>query len=1141
MDLRMVLKAIFPDRAVLDQVMSATLAFQKAQEAGNHRLIAQQREVVAQMIRTGAITREQLGSYNSALTGISTGAVRAGNALETMGQKGKFTVRVLEAFVLYRGFVFLQQGIFNTTRSLIDLNHQVSLIMTQLPNFGAGQRGFLTGNIIDVAKKTGQSFQDVAEAEYQIASAGLEAAESIRILNLVSKAAVAGGTSVSNSFNSALAQINAFGLGMESMSMVLDKQFNLVKRGIFSYEQFTKVSAIVAESFDNAGQSIDTANASLAAISQVFTGPQINRGATALRNFALAVAQTPEKFAAIGVSVTDVNGDFRDFIDILEDLEVRLASLSESEKAKILHEILPQKKEGQAIQALLGQMDALKRNYVEQRLALGDLDKVFKTVSGDIQTQMGILKNNVQPGFQFLTEGVGSITTGLNNMEKALPGVTSSLIAMTTAVLGLALATAYLRKIEFAGGPTRRANFIAGLTQPLGTGKFGKHLTPASIGLGIGSIALGTGLGASSTEGPNFGTALGGMAAAGAVGFALGGPAGAGVAAAGTGLSYLFSAMDAQSKEKARLAARSFTDAIAEELKKSGGDIGQALKGIITGAGDKQIDFASFQEALANPGQVTTATYQYYERAKALEKFRSGEKLRIARTVPTDMFGLGFSEGIQYEDVTSESQLTRERLGKNAVIEQLGSGGSLGIMTAYGEAREARRSAAEPATRAAIALAAQGSGLTTDEAVAQTVAAAVSEGIKKSFSDNDVFRGPAEKLALALDNATEQGLIEESDAATIMEQFASFGLMGAPTGGRSVAAQLGLTSEDLKDFKGAVAALTPIIDQIKGDFGLAADVFENLGEEGKNLAKVFREISTMVQGFSTLKALESIVVPGSMNTNPEYQRILAQLGPAYKERNEAKAGLGGAWPFNIGAQMRYEAADAKVNALNAQMRAVPEPFTEDSGLLDKLGIDKAQVTSMMTEKLQAKLGEIQAGSGKSLTEALVEYLTTGGSPLAKAFSIPGGTSLADQLELAAEAVADGLIPSIDFTADQLMGFSKEFRELNRGLYKANLLMEFQRIGEFIGLPKDYLVPVMKNIVEATRIGAQDLRSILEDPAKLAELLTNIEFGDIEVDNSTNMTVTFRVEGMINAEQATQAVDMIMAEMNNRANRRVGSR
>lgn len=599
LDLRLVIETLFPNKAVLDRAMAAIKGFQEGQVQKNQALIQQNREIITQMARMGQLSGEQLNILNRTMSNmrasgaafgpLEDGARKAEAAIAGIGTQSKFAVRVLEAFVLYRGFVFLEQGAINTTRALVDLNHQLTLVQTQLPDMGAGQRGFLSRGALDVARETGRSFSEVGRTLYQISSAGFTASQSIDILRLSAKAAVVGGLSdMSVAFDSALASMTAFGISSDQLESVLDKQFAAVRRGIFTYEQFGTQVGVLSEAFAQAGQSIDVTYAAMATVSQVFTGPQFTRGATGLRNLAEALTQHRDDFESFGVAVVDTDGNIRNLLNVLEDFSRVLDGLPTGERARIISTILPDVREQAGISALLANMDDLRRNYVEQRLAIGELDERYRMFNKDALTQGQILRNNVQSGFTPLAHTVGTIIVGFNGIEDLLPGFTSGIVGLTGAITALSLAMAYLNK-EVAEGVTRGQAFMATMGAPMGKGPVFGRITPVMAGASILSAAVGSGFANRFATGQdNFswgglgGSVLAG-GAAGTLGFAAGPQVGAVttvIGAVSAGLTYALQSWRDEMPES----AKTFAEIFAQEFEDRSGDVAASFVAAVSKA-----------------------------------------------------------------------------------------------------------------------------------------------------------------------------------------------------------------------------------------------------------------------------------------------------------------------------------------------------------------------------------------------------------------------------------------------------------------------------------------------------------------------------------------------------------------------------
>lgn len=438
-----------------------------------------QKRIKTQTAAGTSATNQQARAAHGAAAGfaaVGASAKAAGQSVQEVGRFGKFAFDVMTAFALYKGFVFLKTQVEEFIRSLVDLEHEIAIVQTQLNHLGQDFRPAISTKVIKTAQETGLAFSSVAKAEFEVVSANIAVADSFEIVDLAARAAVAGGMKDAElAFNAALSQVNAFGLANDQFGEVFDKQFNLIKRGIFTYEQFATVVGSVSEAFGSTGQDIETANASLAAISQVFTGKQLERGATGLRNAVLRIGEAREEFKEMGVEVVDAQGNFRNFILIGEDLNRALDGLTEAERSEAIRKLFPDERERRGMNAFLGQLDQAKQFYVEQKRAAGDLDEAFETVEGSLKVQADILKNDLAPALLPVVEGFGQIVGFVNDANDELPGFTQN-------IGGLAVAMAALAASMLAVNAAQAQGFF---------GPTGGKVARGAIGAGIGLFGIG--------------------------------------------------------------------------------------------------------------------------------------------------------------------------------------------------------------------------------------------------------------------------------------------------------------------------------------------------------------------------------------------------------------------------------------------------------------------------------------------------------------------------------------------------------------------------------------------------------------------------------------------------------------------------
>lgn len=1034
LDLRLVVESLFRNKSQLDQVMAAIKGFQEGQATRNAAQIQQNKQIIQQMVQMGTLSKEQLSGINRALSSnafpkVTRDAKAAGDAIKDMGDKGKFTVRVLEAFVLYRGFVFLQQGAVNTTKALIDLNHQIRLIQTQLPNFGAGQGDFLRQGIFAVSRETGVSFNQTADALYNITSAGYSGAQAIRILDLSMKAAVAGGLKdADTAFNSALSSINAFGLSADSLESVLDKQFAAVRRGIFTYEQFGTQVGVVSEAFATAGQSIETTYAAMATVSQVFTGPQFARGATGIRALAESLTTNADDFAAIGVAVLDAEGNFRDLTAILTDLKRVTDSLPTGEKASLIASIIPDTRQRQGLQALLSNLDDLKRNYVEQKLALGDLSKAYGTFESDGKKQLDILKNSVQSGFGPMADRVGELAGFINKADDAIPGFTSGIVAMTGAVTALALATSYLNKEMMVNGAmsTRGGAFANTLTSPIGGGRFGRYATPLTAGGAIAGFALGQG-------GADWGSAASAIGA-GALSGSFGGPAGMAAGAAISLGTYLLSALTSSKADDAfKESGKTFAEAFAEALKERGGDVAAAYSKAFANAGlgtPSQAGFDIFTKGVlrgGGPGGMKTFGYRPDALAEAKRLGLPESSVQYLNQGGDKVFGLQ-APPTEFRTRARETFLdVYRRINEDRAAIT----GSTSYMLASPENR------------------------------ASTLADATTGSIGKYLSMDE----EAQKLFAWIFTSTKG-----------LEQF-SGALDAAARGPEALVdfinglATVGIVADNL------AAKLERMSKAISGDFGVATDIFQRMGVKPDSaLGRALFQTQAVERAQAGMSAVQSLAALQINGTNP----------------------FGGAID------------------------------------MDRLMQGFVGYGAQAGDRIQQSLG------GADLTDEILKLFTGTAAGDGAANLSPFTTDLENKVRYASEHLNE-LGDSFGYTAEALAQFAGDLRDYNKTVFKIGIIEEIQRLGEVAGYDPKTLDPVIKGLIDGIKLGGTSFADFFKDPTKLADLLAELEFSDVNVDNSINANVVVRISGDANLDvsKGAEIGQAIAMELNNVTRKTVG--
>ena len=284
----------------------------------------------------------------------------------------------------------------------------------------------------DVARTTKFSATEAAQAYYFLASAGYDAANSIKALPVVAAFAQAGAFDLAQATNLLADAQSALGLtvqndvvkNMENMTRVSDV---LVKANVLANASVQQFS----ESLQNkAGAALRLLNKDIeegAAVLAVYANQGV-KGAAAgdqlnivLRDLQRANINNRAAWEEAGVAVYDANGKFRNMADVVADLEKYLGNMSDEQKRAALMALGMQDRSVSATAALLGTSQAIREYEQQLRAASGTTQEVAEKQLQSLSAQFGLLKDEFIDIALTLSESLIPIIK--NNVIPVLRGV----------------------------------------------------------------------------------------------------------------------------------------------------------------------------------------------------------------------------------------------------------------------------------------------------------------------------------------------------------------------------------------------------------------------------------------------------------------------------------------------------------------------------------------------------------------------------------------------------------------------------------------------------------------------------------------------------------------------------------------------
>jgi TP901 family phage tail tape measure protein len=379
------------------------------------------------------------------------------------------------------------------------------------------------------------AFEQIQPAMYDVFSSidvGLRGAT--KLTKQFAKDAVGGATDMATATRANLAIMNAYGIKVKDVGEVSDFMFQLVRKGVGSYDEFAKVIGRSIPSAARAGQTYHTLGAMLAFMTRNGMSAAMASTSAARALDAISHPKTVAKLQDMGIKVKNLRGEFLPLPDILDQLREKFEGLSRPELANKLYELF--KSSGGTIQArrffdmYFRNADEFNQRTKEMGETAGEAKKAFDKMADSPAGKLQALKNdwmllrvelgeNLMPIAMRVVETLNDWIDAFQRLSPAQRETITKTLAIGTAVFGLiGILVAVGGAITVFLGALKLLNVGMGVA----AGKMG-FFGIALAGLATGFTQVVTG----STEAEKaLGVFI--MAASGAIGgFAIAGPIGA--------------------------------------------------------------------------------------------------------------------------------------------------------------------------------------------------------------------------------------------------------------------------------------------------------------------------------------------------------------------------------------------------------------------------------------------------------------------------------------------------------------------------------------------------------------------------------------------------------------------------------------
>jgi TP901 family phage tail tape measure protein len=353
-----------------------------------------------------------------------------------------------------------------------------ALTRTQIDNVGTSIK-----QVADIGKRVGGAigapFEQLQPTLFDIFSSmdvGLKDAENM--LAGFARAGVAGQTDVQTAARATIAIMNAFNVPVAKVNDVLDFQFQLVRKGVGTYEEFATTIGRSIPSAVRSGQTYQTLGGMLAyltrnGLSAAMATASAGRALDAISNpktvtnlkdlgkfIAAAVgpkgmqqlqkasgtANMAAFLKSLSVNALDAKGKFKPLVQIVGEMQKAMDGLSKPQRAAVLQNLF--KGAGGTIQARRffdvvlsgkGEVKDFTNMVVAMQHANGQAGAAFKTMADTYSTKLQLMKNRweilrIEVGEMFLpklTKVIDVVSNLISWWNKLDPGLRSAIVRFT--------------------------------------------------------------------------------------------------------------------------------------------------------------------------------------------------------------------------------------------------------------------------------------------------------------------------------------------------------------------------------------------------------------------------------------------------------------------------------------------------------------------------------------------------------------------------------------------------------------------------------------------------------------------------------------------------------------------------------------
>lgn len=249
-----------------------------------------------------------------------------------------------------------------------------------------------------VANQVGMPFESMQKTLYLIfSSIDVSMGQAEEMLKKFSQEAIAGSTDVDKAARLSISIMNSLGYSVDQLSHLQDVQFQIVRKGVITYEELADTLGRALPATARAGQSIETVGAMIAFLTRGGLSAAMAASSAARAMEAFAHPTVVKRLEAMGISVRDMHGNFLPLLDVMAQMNQKIGQLAAPDRAKFLQELFTGA--GGTIQArrfwdlAFKNFDDFSAMVDNMKNSSGVFQSAYETMAGSVAVQSELIRN----------------------------------------------------------------------------------------------------------------------------------------------------------------------------------------------------------------------------------------------------------------------------------------------------------------------------------------------------------------------------------------------------------------------------------------------------------------------------------------------------------------------------------------------------------------------------------------------------------------------------------------------------------------------------------------------------------------------------------------------------------------------------